>query len=366
MTTIPRVCFSLAVLAAALVLVTACASAPAASPKAVSAAPAEPPLTRVSLICQDKAAAVRFDQLGVPKGEPLVQVALGKDAAYVLFRPARLLRITRKEGKVQAEMALGKPGETWTSMDVDPLDGSVWLASDHLSFLRISPEWKSRAVKIQKVQGTGNFQRLRVAPDAIYAAPACAEAAVWRIDRDGKVLGTSFSAPPAKPPADGEPMKPEELRCSAIRLERDAGGRILAWDAHQRTLQQADDKGAWSAADPTVAGFFKAVQDAQPNLTVAKGMAVGSRDEAWYATIGFVGDLFWWKGKPVFMGPVATRSAGGHDTLLFVPQGDGMKEVVESCYGAVIVSIATTPTQYAAATWDAVILGDFATAPDLP
>lgn len=358
----------LAAVCALAVLAAGCASAPAPAPAprpAVKGA-AEPEPRRVSLICQGQAAAARFEELGVPKGESVSAVALGKDAAYVLFRPARLLRVTRKEGKIQAEMALGKPGETWTAMDVDPLDGAVWLSSDQLSLLRISPAWKARAVKIQNVQGTGGFQRLRVAPDAIYAAPACAEAAIWRIDRDGKVLGTAFSGAPAKPAADGEPMMPGELRCSSVRLERGADGGILAWDSHQKTLQRADDKGAWTAADLADAGFFRAVEDAQPNLAVAKGMAVGKRDEAWTVNIGFVGDLFWWKGKPAFLGPIAARSAGGNDTLLLVPQGNGVREVVESCYGAVIVSIATTPTQYAAVTWTALVLGDFATAPDLP
>ncbi|HEY2739857.1 MAG TPA: hypothetical protein VGK45_15725, partial [Thermoanaerobaculia bacterium] len=90
------------------------------------------------------------------------------------------------------------------------------------------------------------------------------------------------------------------------------------------------------------------------------------RDEAWYVNIGFVGDLFWWKGKPVLLGPVTARSLGGRDTLLLVPQGDGMKEVLENCYGAHILAVTNTPTQYAAVTWDAIILGDFAAAPDLP
>jgi hypothetical protein len=354
-------------LSTALALTAGCASAPAVphAVSAASAAPAEPEPVRVSLICQDRAAAARFDQLGVPKGEQAVEVTLGKDAAYVLFRPARLLRVTRREGKIEAEMALGKPGETWTAMDVDPLDGSIWLSSEQLSLLRISPEWKTRVVKIQKVQGSGGFKRLRVAPDAIYAAPFCAETAVWQIDRDGKVLGTSFPVPPPEPGAADEPRKLDELGCSAVRLERGADGRILAWDPQHETLQQADGKGAWTAADPAAAGRFKAVLDASPDQTVVKGVAVGKRDEAWFIKSG-PRELFWWKGRPAFLGALTTRNRGGNDTLLLVPQGEKMKEVVENCYGAPIVSIATTPTQYAAITYAAIILGDFATAPDLP
>jgi len=367
---ISRLCLVLNGLSTVLALTAGCASAPApkaATRPAATAVVEEPAPPRVTLICHDKAVAARFADLGVTGREQPIGVALGKEAAYVLFRPARLLRVTRKEGKIQAETALGRPGESWTALDVDPLDDSVWVATDQLTLLRISPAWKSRSVKIQtKVEGTGSFQRLRVAPDAIYAAPSCAEAAVWRIDRDGKVLGTAFSDSPVKLAGDSEPLQPGELRCSFVRLERGASGEVLAWDAQKKTLQQADGQGAWTAADPVHAGFFKAVEDAQPTMTVAKGMAVGKRDEAWYVTTGFMGDLFWWKGKPAFLGPFTALSAGGANTLLLVPRGDGMREIVESCYGAMIVAIATTPTQYAAVTWDALILGDFATAPDLP
>lgn len=345
-----------------LVLLSACATAPAPAPAAARkpARPSAPP--RVSLICNGQAIAARFDDLGVPKGEEPLAVALGKDVAYVLFKPARLLRVTRKEGKVQAEMALGKPEESWTALAVDPLDGAVWLASDHLSLLRISPEWKSRAVKVQKVQGNGSFQRLVLAPDAIYAAPACAETAVWRIDRDGNVLATAFPAAPPDPAAGGAPMKLEELRCSAVRLERDADGRVLAWDPHRKTLHRSDDKGVWTASTP---GVFQSVQEALPDENVVTGVAVGKRDEQWYVK-GGPRDLFWWKGRPVFLGPITSRSAGGHETVLLVPQQDGIREVIESCHGATIRSIATTPTQYAAITWEAIVFGDFATAPDLP
>jgi hypothetical protein len=355
-----------------LALTAGCASAPSPSPTAVLGKPPAvvqtgPALPRATLICQEKAAAARFADLGVTKGEEPIAVALSKDATYVLFRPARLLRVTHKDGKIQAETALGKEGESWTALDVDPLDGSAWVATDHLTLLRISPEWKSKVVKIQsKVEGTGSFRRLRIMPDAIYAAPSCAEAAVWRLDRDGKVLGTAFSNSQVPLPADSEPLQLGEMRCSFVRLERGANGEVLAWDAQKKTLQQADAQGVWTAADPANAGFFKAVEDAQPNMTVAKGMAIGKRDEAWYVNIGFVGDLFWWKGKPVLLGPVTARSAGGRDTLLLVPNGDGMKEVLENCYGAHILAVTNTPTQYAAVTWDAIILGDFATAPDLP
>jgi hypothetical protein len=290
-----------------------------------------------------------------------IAVALGKDATYVLFDPARLLRLTRKDGKIQAEMALGPAGERWTALDVDPGDGAVWISTDHMSLVRVSPEWKTKAVKIQKVEGHGGFRRLLVAADAIYAAPECAETGVWRISQDGKVLGTAFPAPPRS--AD-EPLRPDELNCSPVRLERDAEGRIVAWDPATETLRRADAQGAWTEVD---SGFFRTVEDSLPGAqqTVVKGVAVGEKDEQWYLK-SRPRDLFWWKGKPVFLGPITTKSAGGLETLLLVPGPDQVGEVIENCYGSTIRAIASDATRYAAITSNAVVLGDFATAPDLP
>jgi hypothetical protein len=346
------------VLVLPVLLCTACATAPSSAPQRAAAPDATP---RVSLICHGKARAASFEKLGVPPEERPIAVAMGGGAVYVLFAPARLLRVTEEGGKLQTEMALGRSGETWTALDVDPVDGSAWLAGDNLSLVQVSPAWKLRSVKLQKVEGPGAFERLLVAPDAIYAMPSCAETSVWRISRDGAVLGTSF---PAVPPDPAQPVQPSELRCSTVRLERDGGGQILAWDARRNTLQQADAQGAWTAGTAADTTFFAAAQRSTAEH-VARGVAVGERDEQWYVKTG-PRDLFWWKGRPVFLGPITTKNTGGQETLLLVPQGNEVREVIESCYGATIAGIATTPTRYAAFTSGALILGDFATAPDLP
>ena len=168
---------------AVLLLLSSCATAPA--PSQPGSAPAAPnKVERVSVICHGGASAAQFEDLGVPQGERPIAVALGPQHAYVLFGE-RLLRVSRLDGKIKAEMTLGKEGESWTAMDVDPADGSVWLASDKFVMRKIAPNWASRAVKLQRVEGDGGFDQLLVAEDALYASPICADDAVWRIDREG-------------------------------------------------------------------------------------------------------------------------------------------------------------------------------------
>jgi streptogramin lyase len=130
-------------LVSASLLATACASAPApmvnvALAPAVRrlAVPGPPP---VFLICNAAAAQVSFRAMGVPNGERPLDVAVANGHIYVLFEPARFLRLTPGEaGKLQADMRVGEPDEKWQAMDVDPTDGSVWLASEKFGLLKIS------------------------------------------------------------------------------------------------------------------------------------------------------------------------------------------------------------------------------------
>jgi len=354
-----------------IVLPGGCASAPppAPAPAAAPVVKGVSPPPRVSLLCHQGTTAARFEELGVPHGEAPQGVVLSGDTTYVLFRPGRLMRLTRKEGKIQAQMALSKPGETWSAMDVDPVDGSLWLVSVRdLALRNISSDWKTKTVKLQKVEGDGGFLRVLAAPDALYVTPTVAEKGVWRISRDGKVLGTEF--PRAERKADSqepeldpsEPMRTEDLLFLPIRLERDETGRIFAWDPKRQTVHQVDAEGHWT---PVEDAPVTKVSFSLPGTSVVKGIDVGGQDEQWYLA-GLPRELFYWKGHPVILGSSTSNRLGKNDTLLLVPKADGVHEVMETCYGASIVGVATTPERYAAYTWNAIIFGDFAGAPDLP
>jgi hypothetical protein len=343
-----------------LLLLSACATAPASAPAPVAAAGEKRP--EVSLICHPGATAAVFDQMGVPRNEYATDVALTPEHAYVLFTPARLVRITRKEGQVQAETTLGPPGQRWTAIDVDPMDGSLWVTSEEFELRRITPDWKVEKVPIQRVAGTGGFRDLRVAEDALYALPTCAEDGVWRIDRRGNILSSSFPAPPVDPEKLTGPLPPDALRCSYVRLDRDAEGRIVVWDSNARKLFHSDGQGGWTETDGSLYERFRAPQ---AESAVVRGIDVGGQEEQWLLA-GGAGDLFYWKGRPVFLGSITWKSSGGNNTLLLVPEGEGGKELVESCHGHPIRAIATTGDRYAAITQRVIVFGDFTTAPDLP
>jgi hypothetical protein len=346
---------------AVLLLLSACASSPSPAPSPAAAAAGKEP-KRVSLVCHDKSTALRFDQIGVPMGERAQQVAVHGDETYILFRPGRLVRLRQQEGKARVEMSLAPAGETWTALGVDPADGSVWVASESFTLYRFDRDWKMKKVPIQRVAGSGGFSTLLVAPDALYARPFCAEDGIWRIDREGKILGSAFPAPP--PEESDEPRRMDELRCSPVRLERDPEGNIVVWDYANQKLHRAEADGRWTEVP---SGFFSTLQRGEAQASVVKGADIGGEQEQWYLDTP-ARDLFYWKDQPVFFGGLAARTKGGHNTVLLLPREDvsGFEELIESCYDLAIFDVATDGPRYAAITDRVVVFGDFATAPDLP
>jgi len=247
-------------LASALLLLSACASPSSPAPSAAAKSPttskavaAEPEPQRVSLVCHKESMALRFDEMGIPQGERPKAVAVHGDETYVLFEPGRLARITRSEGKAaQIQMSMAPPGHSWTAMAIDPTDGSVWVSNDRFTLIRFDRDWNHRTVKIKRVEGTGGFESLQVAADAIYAEPFCAEEGIWRLDRKGNILSSSFPVPPPDPTQEGQAASMDELRvrCSPVRLERDAEGQIVVWSYADQTLHQVDAQGAWTEVPP--------------------------------------------------------------------------------------------------------------------
>ena len=330
---------------------------------AACAAPAPKPVTkpdinrvpRVSLFCTPSARTVRFDAMGVPSDELPVSVALDSKYAYVLFT-SRLLRVPLEGSAVEPEMTIGRGDDLWVAMDLDPVDGSVWIATDKSVLRRVTPGWESQKLTV-KVEGQGGFDDIRVGRDAIYASPVCAKDAVWRIDRSGNVLGSAFPLGEIKVP--DEPVDPMELRCSKVRLERDAQGGLVAWDYAHRKVWRADEQGNWSETDP---GFFQGVSI---HPSTAKGVDLGSETEQWYVA-GKAHSLFYWKGRPAFLGNPASGGILGMATVLILPGKGSPRDALDQCGGKMILSAATTAERYAAITGEELILGEMAGAPNLP
>lgn len=334
-----------------------CTAAPAPAPTPAPVPGPAGALVQGSLLCGENAAFLSFERLGVPKdARPLGLVKIGP-RIWVLFEPARLLRIDRHGEAADVGVRLGAEGENWSSLALDPVDGSLWLAArDRLALWHYEANGTLRTVPLQKVEGEGGFSDLAAAPSGLFAEPTSADHAVWRIGRDGKVLATDFPVPPAASPG----LDVAALRIEGggdlgpigeVRLEHDADGAVLAWLVGRDEIYRADAAGQWAPVDP---GLFSAGSG-----DTVRGADIGTNDERWY--VQGRGALFYWKGTPVFLGSHSMLERQGKTGTLFLfPDG---RELFETCNGWFIQDVATDPSGYAALTSRGVVIGDFATAP---
>lgn len=359
-------------LASGLVLsFVSCASAPPPAKTPPPAAPVEKGPPSVNLLCHEGAKALRFDKIGVPSGERPADVALTQGSIWVLFAQGRLLQLSRGGDSLSVHTHVLPGGEGWSRLAVDPVDESVWAVSqDHFNLYKVSPQGQVSVIRLQrKIEGTGGFYSLVVGRDAIYAQPTCADTAVWRLDRAGKVLATSFEAPkreddeaPAEAVRVTEGVTEKRRGCANVYMEKDAEGHILVWDDEQKGTFQVDEQGNWT---PSESRLFTQLRDPGPAVSF-KGVAIGEKTEQWYFT-DVVGDLFFWKGKPVFLGSITAKERQlGNDTVLLLPGENGFREVLMACNGFPIRHAVTDATGYAAISEGFLILGEMAGAPDLP
>jgi hypothetical protein len=361
---------------AALLLFAACATAPVPSTPRPAPAPlpvAPPPAPKAAaepeppqLFCGPHAIGIAFKDLKLAPHEEPVDVALTSRYVWVLLQPDRVLRIDRvghANEPARVESVPGPAGEVWTGMDADPLDGSVWVVSEEFVFRRISPDLASTAVPLQrKVRGKSGFARLLVAADALYAAPICGDYGVWRIDRKGKVLDTAF---PIEHRPD-EILEPDTMPCAKARIERDRDGSIVARNGAGKFFRAGAE--GWK---PEETDLFAAAPGTVVRSTRQGRQGKGRAGEYYYAA-GFIESLFFWKGKPAFLGAGDSEvmNAGLGIARFYVPDPSagpkGRKVFPARCAKESILDVATDDAGYAAITPTRLFFGDFATAPDLP
>jgi hypothetical protein len=310
-----------------------------------------------------------FAALGVPRGEEPADVAVTGSDVWVLFRPARLLRLGR-QGERRVDMLVGGDSERWHQIAADPLDGSIWLVSDQTLALRhVRQDWTSETVKLQKkVIGEGGYYRVAVARDAIYAMPLSASHGIWRLARDGRLLGTAFPSPPPpeEPPGDPAPADPGVPMAVGFRLVQDPQGRVLFWHGKEDKGYAADAEGNWTEVHE-----LDWLGSVEAYSRLVKGVDVGTSQEQWYSG-SFAQDLVYWKGRPFLLGSHEIGALGGGSTrVLVLPRAEGgTREVIETCgtgrFDDSIVDAATDAEGFAALTWRSVLVGSFASAPNLP
>jgi hypothetical protein len=340
------------VLAAVLVIASACSSQPAPHPAPPPAA--APSIRPSSAFCGSTARVVRFSQVGIGLKEQPFEAAVTDRYVWVLVDPARLLRIPRDgEG---FDVLDGAPGEVWTAMDADPRDGSIWIAARDFGFVHIAPDLQATRVRLQHaVEGESGFVRLLVGPDALYVQPFCSDRGVWRIGWDGKPLGTAFPEP--QKPGDGTP-NPERIDCSPVRLERRGDGRLLARDPERHVVYALGEGGAWRREPGDLfAGVPRQAQYAYQFNTVA-GDA--------YRFAPFAERLLDWKGRPILLGHPGGSPPDPRSTVFYALGDEGGAARPAACSGRAVRNLVTGAGGYAAVLPDFVIFGDLAAAPDLP
>jgi len=281
----------------AFVLLAGCATAPHPAPpaaqtpaQAAPAAPAPPPpppppavppvhpLQVSRLICTvQEARKTPFADLGLPAGSRPVDLALGKDRVWILFEPSLLVGLPRaadhepvavaEYGAVEeTEMIPGPRPDAWRSVSADPLDGTLWLASP-TGLWRRRPGRRPELVTITdgskapldvKPAGRrskkptrmpvlpaipvppGGFRAAVALRGTVWAAPACADHAVWKLDSLGRRLAESLPVP-------AEP-------CTAVDLQRNWSGDVLAlWPGAAGAVLRLAPDGSWQPAGDALA-----------------------------------------------------------------------------------------------------------------
>jgi hypothetical protein len=345
----------------ALAATVGCATAP---PPAAEPAPAPPAAeTRfvdAGWVCGPATRKLAWSELGVPKGAMPVDLALGPDAVWVLFEPTFLLRAARAAGADDEPLFISPPqeGETWSAVDVDPADGSVWLARrDAYEALQVV-DGGARRVRLERVTGDGGLVELVVGGETLHTTPFCADHALWSFDRQGGGLKASFEAPA------GEGLEVDNTRfinmanaCPRVHLARDAGGRLTAFDPFDVRLHRLGEDGWEEAGGP----FDLQPPSRYTDVSTLRQERVGPEQAGRYLP-DVVRGLTFLAGRPVLIGSPVMSDRGGNrvgmeGTVLYRLEDDVLVPAFERCDGDVLLDLESDATGHAAATERSLIVG---------
>ena len=255
-------------------------------------------------MCAASPERISLATLGVPATSVPVDAAIGNGIVTVLFQPARLVSFSESPLDRRVTMVVGDPADTWRAIDRDPVDGTLWVASEEtVSLLRIGADGRQVSVKGPAVSGRGGYSGIRLDTKSVYTLPTGADDAVWRLSREGRLLGRSF---PRAPQEENRRFESSGARPHGeIALARDPQGQVLALELQTGRLFRADSGGNWL---PTGQQFPMA---SPASGRTVQGESVGTAKEVWYVG-GSLSDLFFIGSVPAALGPDAsgTHSRG--------------------------------------------------------
>lgn len=364
------------VLSAALVSVFACASpstspprpapVPAAKPKA-----AEPEGPRLSLVCAPEARRVSFTALGVDAYTHILDMALSPDRAWLLVDQNHIVEVERRAEGATFRTIAGSPEARWAALDVDPADGSLWVVSmERLELIHLVPGAKGQVVKIPRLEGEGGFRDVLVDEEAIYVVPTCAQGALWKVDRSGKVLEQAFRREGQEPLTLRKEFTEEESRntlvgCVPVSLAHDQDGRVTVFDGLTRTFSR-QESGAWTP-------FLTLPAPEEDDELAQGGVRVtnpGTENVIWTpmdTATGNARGFFFLDGAPVFQPGVAPMKA---DPMAFWlsyvrPSAEGLTRMYEHCVTNYFSAnlVATDRQGYVSSMGNELVLGSFPAEP---
>jgi hypothetical protein len=338
-----------------------------APPPAPPPAEAQPPGPTVKLLCEETARKIPFAGIGIPRFTKILDIALTPDRAWLLVSPTQLVELWRDPGEMRFRAVTGKDDAAWGALDVDPLDGSLWIVSSvRLELIHIVPDDASRTVKISRLEGQGGFRDILVEESGLWVVPTCAEHALWKIDRKGKVLQQEFLRDGQEPLTLRESFTPEEAQssitgCVPVSLARDITGRTAVYDGASRSFYRPEDK-AWKP-------FLELPETVRAELP-SGGVRVdfpGTEGETWAPVSTYSGDApaFFFAGDaPVFQPSVISVGKRFDRFIRYErPEPEGVSIAFERCRGVDVsawdITVASDPAGYVAAFGGTLLLGTF-------
>jgi hypothetical protein len=208
----------------------------------------------------------------------------------------------------EIDLIPGPAGAAWSDLAVDSWDGSVWIASEKTPGLwRKRPGRRPEPVRLPQAGLQGGFRDLLAGRGSVWAAPACADSAVWRLDPSGKLLG------------QGIPGEGGGAGCPAASLARDWSGTV--WALRPGV---GSDPGALFRL-----GFDLTWQPAGPEVPVLQTSLGRDRPFSW----------FFWGTEPI--GLAGDASDGETGELLYRNVGGRTEAFREDCgEGNALVGVA--------------------------
>lgn len=328
----------LLVLAAMALAGCASSPAPSSSPRHVpplqTREPDAPgPASTISLVCDPAARRIPFPSIGVPAYTRFLDVALTAESVWLLVDQRNIVEVSRNPAQPTFRTITGREDATWDALAVDPVDGTLWIVSLlRLELIHVDPDGRSTIVRIPRLEGEGGFRDVLVDEEGVFVVPTCAEDALWKVDRTGKLLEQAFHREGGEPLTLRTEFTPEEglgsvSGCFPVSLGRDLSGRVTVLDGVTRAFYRKES-GTWTPV----------LEVPAPDLP-AGGVRVdnpGTENAVWFPGWGAAGntpDFFFLEEGPVFQPQYdfeASKPGLLHLNYLR-PGTGGMSTAIERC-----------------------------------